>query len=381
MAFDYKKEYKDLYQPKRMPAIVTVHAAGGRAMMEDAKAAAGINTKVVAVTVLTSLDASDLNEIGVQRGAIVAWLGHNSWDMIATLVACHRLGAVLLPLNWRLAAPELVQILRHAQAAHLLGTPEMEALAGEVLAAGPLHAGPAEGVAPGDLLLVYTSGTTGQPKGALHTAAGMQANAVAAIAAQHLAARDGDNAIVWPAGGSSRVYESRDNKDFAADNIKAVAADDGGRLWVASELGVAILGPGEAKTEWPSGTVPELVGEVEAILVVGAGPATLPGAGPQRKGGLTGKILRGGSPQASVPVELCPSPDMMFTDSPCADSAVKFVTTTDDKGVWTVQEVPLATYGIAVKLDDKWQITLGERLGQGMKEGQVYDTGSLALDR
>ena len=60
---------------------------------------------------------------------------------------------------------------------------------------------------------------------------------------------------------------------------------------------------------------------------------------------------------------------------------MKFITTTDDKGVWTVQEVPLATYGIAVKLDDKWQITLGERLGQGMKEGQVYDTGSLALDR
>ena len=26
MAFDYKKEYKDLYQPKRMPAIVTVPA-------------------------------------------------------------------------------------------------------------------------------------------------------------------------------------------------------------------------------------------------------------------------------------------------------------------------------------------------------------------
>ena len=36
------------------PAIVTVHASGGRAMMEDAKAAAGENTRVVAVTVLTS---------------------------------------------------------------------------------------------------------------------------------------------------------------------------------------------------------------------------------------------------------------------------------------------------------------------------------------
>jgi orotidine-5'-phosphate decarboxylase len=47
------------------PSIVTVHASGGRAMMEDAKAAAGENCKVVAVTVLTSLDDSDLAAIGV----------------------------------------------------------------------------------------------------------------------------------------------------------------------------------------------------------------------------------------------------------------------------------------------------------------------------
>ncbi len=47
------------------PAIVTVHAAGGRAMMEDAKAAAGEHTRVVAVTVLTSLDDADLARIGV----------------------------------------------------------------------------------------------------------------------------------------------------------------------------------------------------------------------------------------------------------------------------------------------------------------------------
>ncbi|WP_293881202.1 orotidine-5'-phosphate decarboxylase [Sphingomonas sp.] len=47
------------------PAILTVHAAGGRAMMEDAKAAAPNGTKVVAVTVLTSLDQSDLLAAGV----------------------------------------------------------------------------------------------------------------------------------------------------------------------------------------------------------------------------------------------------------------------------------------------------------------------------
>jgi orotidine-5'-phosphate decarboxylase len=47
------------------PAIITVHAAGGRSMMEDAKAAAPSGTRVVAVTVLTSLDGEDLQSIGV----------------------------------------------------------------------------------------------------------------------------------------------------------------------------------------------------------------------------------------------------------------------------------------------------------------------------
>lgn len=51
------------------PAIVTVHASGGRAMMEDAKAAAANGTKVVAVTMLTSLDTNDLSATGVYGSA------------------------------------------------------------------------------------------------------------------------------------------------------------------------------------------------------------------------------------------------------------------------------------------------------------------------
>jgi orotidine-5'-phosphate decarboxylase len=47
------------------PAVLTVHASGGRAMLEDAKAAAPSNTKVVAVTMLTSLDENDLRATGV----------------------------------------------------------------------------------------------------------------------------------------------------------------------------------------------------------------------------------------------------------------------------------------------------------------------------
>jgi len=47
------------------PAILTVHAAGGKAMMEVARAAAPSATRVVAVTVLTSLDQSDLEAGGI----------------------------------------------------------------------------------------------------------------------------------------------------------------------------------------------------------------------------------------------------------------------------------------------------------------------------
>ena len=47
------------------PAMLTVHAAGGRAMLKAAKAAAAPTTKVVAVTVLTSLDGEDLRSTGI----------------------------------------------------------------------------------------------------------------------------------------------------------------------------------------------------------------------------------------------------------------------------------------------------------------------------
>lgn len=47
------------------PAVLTVHANGGRAMMEGAKAAAPMDTKVVGVTVVTSLDDEDLHDMGI----------------------------------------------------------------------------------------------------------------------------------------------------------------------------------------------------------------------------------------------------------------------------------------------------------------------------
>jgi fatty-acyl-CoA synthase len=130
-----------------------------------------------------------LDERGVMPREIVAWLALNTPLQLALLDACIARGAVLMPLNWRLADAELALQLRHAGAAHLLHDDAHAARAASLrpaLAPG----GAADGIEPGDALLVYTSGTTGAPKGALHTADGIAANVAAALEAQGLTAAD-----------------------------------------------------------------------------------------------------------------------------------------------------------------------------------------------
>jgi len=65
------------------PAILTVHAAGGHEMLRAAKTAAPAETKVVAVTLLTSLDAADLHDLGIERSpadqvARLAWIARDA---------------------------------------------------------------------------------------------------------------------------------------------------------------------------------------------------------------------------------------------------------------------------------------------------------------
>ena len=65
------------------PAILTVHANGGHEMLLAAKQAAPSATKVVAVTLLTSLDAADLGDLGIERSpadqvARLAWIARDA---------------------------------------------------------------------------------------------------------------------------------------------------------------------------------------------------------------------------------------------------------------------------------------------------------------
>jgi fatty-acyl-CoA synthase len=128
---------------------------------------------------------------GVRRGDRVAWLGRNDVAQFSVLFACAQLGAIHLPLNWRLAVPELRFILEDSGATILAADPDDDAMDELGLAAAPpgcrlmwdvetLHSEDCHDVigdARDPLLLVYTSGTTGRPKGALLTQHTVLANA------------------------------------------------------------------------------------------------------------------------------------------------------------------------------------------------------------
>jgi fatty-acyl-CoA synthase len=121
---------------------------------------------------------------GVGAGDSVGWLGLNTPAMLAALFACEAIGARFVPLNWRLAAAELAVIAGHAGLQRLHVDEALRPLGDAVRALVPLPQPRAPRHVAGDLMLVYTSGTTGRPKGAIHTAAGMVANVDAAIDAQ-----------------------------------------------------------------------------------------------------------------------------------------------------------------------------------------------------
>jgi fatty-acyl-CoA synthase len=127
----------------------------------------------------------------VQPGDRVAWLGFNHELQLVTLVACARLGAVFVPLNFRLAVPELQQVIQdaqpgllvhdshHAPTAQALHAASLQHTHHDALIATASPRGLPLPAVHSDLpvLLVYTSGTTGVPKGAVHTQAALLANA------------------------------------------------------------------------------------------------------------------------------------------------------------------------------------------------------------
>jgi len=121
--------------------------------------------------------ACSFAEAGLKRGDRVATLTRNSPEHVQVLFACAQLGLILLPLSWRLAAPELRYQLDDAEPSLFLVEDEYTELARATGHRLERLAEPCPGARHPDvavkdddaLLLIYTSGTTGKPKGALLT--------------------------------------------------------------------------------------------------------------------------------------------------------------------------------------------------------------------
>lgn len=134
-----------------------------------------------------------LARLGVMHGQRVAYLGPNHPTFLETLFATGQLGAVFVPLNWRLATPELTYILSNSGAEVLIvAATHSSTMASRVVRATitvgeqyeALLTGastePVDEVVDPDetCMILYTSGTTGQPKGAMLTHANITWNSV-----------------------------------------------------------------------------------------------------------------------------------------------------------------------------------------------------------
>jgi long-chain acyl-CoA synthetase len=134
-----------------------------------------------------------LSAAGVHAGDRVAVLAKNRAEFFELILACSKIGAILVGLNWRLASQELTAIVKDAQPAVLLvAADEQKLLSEEALqlpclkqlitfgsvyeewleTASTIDSG-YNGAPDEVVLILYTSGTTGQPKGVMLTNEGM----------------------------------------------------------------------------------------------------------------------------------------------------------------------------------------------------------------
>ena len=130
--------------------------------------------------------AAALMKRNVGPGERVALLARNRVECIIVHLACAQIGAIYVPLNWRLSTTEIGALIADAEPLLVIGDASLAAsgLAGipiDVFAAEALALAPVSDTPPGEdcpSLILYTSGTSGKPKGSLLTERNLDQTAI-----------------------------------------------------------------------------------------------------------------------------------------------------------------------------------------------------------
>ncbi|MBT6429066.1 MAG: AMP-binding protein, partial [Rhodospirillaceae bacterium] len=238
--------------------------------------------------------------LGVGRGDRVAHLGYNSPELLELLFACARLGAMLVPLNWRLAPPEHVWILQNCEPRAVLAEADffshLSSIRHEVpdlpfvaygkndgwLSYHELLAGAGDDAGGGGLddpvTVVYTSGTTGRPKGTLLSQEALLYNAVNAAAA-HDITRDDHGLTVLPMFhvGGMNIHTTPSIHAGATTTIKA-RFDPADTLAAIAERKPSIFLTVPAMTLALAAHPDWLTTDISSLRLVGVGSSAVPEA-------------------------------------------------------------------------------------------------------
>ncbi|MEM7043576.1 MAG: AMP-binding protein, partial [Pseudomonadota bacterium] len=203
-----------LIDPTAWPLGAWVHRQAENAPDRTALVFEGSKLGYAAFAERISRLAGGLTEVlGLERGDRIAYLGRNHPDLLTLLFAAARLGLMVVPLNWRLAPPEREAILKDASPAALvveaMFADHVAALAAEPVPWRPIALDFSKdgwlsiddllvdvarpdvvGMADDPLLIVYTSGTTGQAKGAVLSQGALRWNAANSVDMHDLTAAD-----------------------------------------------------------------------------------------------------------------------------------------------------------------------------------------------
>jgi acyl-CoA synthetase (AMP-forming)/AMP-acid ligase II len=179
----------------QMPDLLTLYASsqpGKLAVIDDRPGGNVVSWTYAQLDAEANRLANALASLGVGPGEKVIWCGPNSPQVVAVISAARKLGAVAVPLNYRLTSEEARYIVIHSDAraayvdadyARLIPAPHDEHLGslshvlvyggtapagmlGEDLVAQAPADPPAAGTEGAGATMIYTSGTTGKPKGA-----------------------------------------------------------------------------------------------------------------------------------------------------------------------------------------------------------------------